>query len=94
MEAVLVAVVGAAATIAVALIQRDNRKHQKTVLQKIQTNHGREPWEYLEEIAEVHAKVDSLVGRIDSQGRRHEAYMRLNERAHEDLWLKLREMAV
>ena len=60
MEAV-VAVIAAVGAVAVAWINnRNNNKNTARVLSKIQTNHGKEPFEYLEMVAEVAAKVDAL----------------------------------
>lgn len=86
MEAIIVAVIAAIGAAVVAKIQTaQGKKNTDKVLSKIQTNHGREPYEYLEQIADVHAAVDTLAARVD-------AYVRLNERAHEEIRLELREL--
>jgi hypothetical protein len=65
----------------VATIQKHEGNKTRTM---IQTNHGKEPWQYLEQIADVHVEVAALSARVD-------AYVRLNEREHEEIRLSLRQ---
>lgn len=63
----VVAVIAAAVPLLIG--QRTIHKTQKDIKSKVYTNHGKNPAEYLEMIAEVKAKVDSIAEQQERQAK-------------------------
>ena len=78
MEAVLVAIIGMVAAVAVARINNKVVASNERVMAKIQTNHGMEPWQYLEMVGDVRNTVLALTGRVD-------AYIKQDAAEHEEM---------
>lgn len=68
MEAAIVALISTIGLIIVAKINKAEAKKTRTM---IQTNHGKQPWEYLEMVAEVKAHLEEFTHY--QHGRNHDA---------------------